>query len=145
MDDRGFESREGLGIFLFTNASRPALGPTQPPIQWVPGAPSLEVKRSRREADHSPPSSAEVKKAWSYNFTPQYAFMEWSSVNKKKITETNLPLRFTKMYIYYGFSRIVFIQSVQACKFQFSSVIFIISIPGLLIGSALWVLRLLFQ
>jgi hypothetical protein len=41
--------------------SRTALGPTQPPIQWVPGALSLGVKRPRREADHSPPSSAEVK------------------------------------------------------------------------------------
>jgi hypothetical protein len=37
------------------------LGPNQPPIQWVPGALSLEVKRPGREADHSPPSSAEVK------------------------------------------------------------------------------------
>jgi len=35
--------------------------PTQPPIQWVPGALSLEVKRPRYEADHSLPSSAEVK------------------------------------------------------------------------------------
>jgi hypothetical protein len=32
LDDRGFESRQGLGIFLFTTTSRPALGPTQPPI-----------------------------------------------------------------------------------------------------------------
>jgi hypothetical protein len=45
LDDRGFESREGLGIFLFTTASRLALGTTQPPIQWVPGALSLGVKR----------------------------------------------------------------------------------------------------
>jgi hypothetical protein len=51
----------GLGIFLFTTASRTALGPTQPPIQWVPGAISLGVKRPGREADHSPSSSAEVK------------------------------------------------------------------------------------
>jgi hypothetical protein len=46
---------------LNTTASRTALGPTQPPIQWVPGALSLVVKRPGREADHSPPSSAEVK------------------------------------------------------------------------------------
>jgi hypothetical protein len=37
MDDRGFESRYGLGIFFLTTASRPGLGPTQPPIQGVPG------------------------------------------------------------------------------------------------------------
>jgi len=41
--------------------SRLALGPTQPPIQWVPGALSLGVKQQGHEADHSPPSSAEVK------------------------------------------------------------------------------------
>jgi hypothetical protein len=57
----GFESRQGLGIFLFAAALRPLLGPTQPPIQWVPGALSLGVKRLGCEADHSPPSSAEVK------------------------------------------------------------------------------------
>jgi hypothetical protein len=38
-----------------------ALGPTQRPIQWVPGALSLVVKRPGREADHSSSSSAEVK------------------------------------------------------------------------------------
>jgi hypothetical protein len=51
----------GLGIFPFTIASRTALGPTQPPIQWVPAALSLGIKRPSSEADHSPPSSAEVK------------------------------------------------------------------------------------
>jgi hypothetical protein len=37
------------------------------------------VKRPGREADHSPPSSAEVKNAYRYTFTPQYAFMAWCS------------------------------------------------------------------
>jgi hypothetical protein len=37
LDHRGFESRQGVGILLFTTASRPALGPDQPPIQWVQG------------------------------------------------------------------------------------------------------------
>jgi hypothetical protein len=32
------------------------------------------------EADHSPPSSAEVKNAWSYTSTPQYVFMAWCLV-----------------------------------------------------------------
>jgi hypothetical protein len=35
----------GLGIFLIDTVSRPVLGPIQPPIQWVPGALSLGVKR----------------------------------------------------------------------------------------------------
>jgi hypothetical protein len=38
-----------------------ALGPIQSPIQWVPGALSLGVKRPGREANHSPPPSAKVK------------------------------------------------------------------------------------
>jgi hypothetical protein len=84
LDDRGFESRQGLGIILFTTASRPTLGPTQPPIQWVPGALSLGVKVSGREADHSPSSSAEVKNAWSYTSAPQYTFMAWCSVEKAR-------------------------------------------------------------
>jgi hypothetical protein len=46
---------------ILYSVSRPALGPTQPPIQRVPGALSLGVKRPGSEADHSPPSSAEVK------------------------------------------------------------------------------------
>jgi hypothetical protein len=63
LDDRGSRVRfpAGLGISLFTTASRTALGPNQPPIQWAPGALSLRVKRPEREVDHSPPSSAGVK------------------------------------------------------------------------------------
>jgi hypothetical protein len=55
---------------IFTTVSRTALGPTQPHIQWVIGALSLGVKRPGREADHSPPSTAEVKNAWSYTSAP---------------------------------------------------------------------------
>jgi hypothetical protein len=57
----GFDSRQ-CKIFLISTASTPTLGPTQPPIQWVPEALSLGVKRQVREADHSPQFSTEVKK-----------------------------------------------------------------------------------
>jgi hypothetical protein len=50
--------------FLFTTP-RPTLGPTQPPIQWVPG-----LKRQGSEADHSPPSSAEVKSSGAIPLLP---------------------------------------------------------------------------
>jgi len=46
-------------------------------IQWVPGAISQGVKRSEREADHPPPSSAEVKNAWSYTSAVPHVFMLW--------------------------------------------------------------------
>jgi hypothetical protein len=74
LDDRGFESRHGLRIFLLTTASRPFLRPTQSPIQCVPGALSIWIKPPGREIDHSPLSGAEVN-AWSYTSTPQYASM----------------------------------------------------------------------
>jgi hypothetical protein len=57
----GFDSWRRLGIFLFSTASRTALGPTQPPIQWVPRIRSLRVKRPEYEADNSSPTNAEVK------------------------------------------------------------------------------------
>jgi hypothetical protein len=61
--------------FLYSASSRPALGPTQPPIKWVPRAPSPGVKRQGREADHSPPTSAEVKEMLISTSTPPYVFM----------------------------------------------------------------------
>jgi hypothetical protein len=54
----GFSYQQGavMEFFVFATASRPAVGPAQPT-----GAFSPEVKRPVCEADHSPPSSAEVK------------------------------------------------------------------------------------
>jgi hypothetical protein len=46
--------------------SRLVLGPTQPCTLWILGAFSLEVKQLGHEADHSPQTSAEVKKMWIY-------------------------------------------------------------------------------
>jgi hypothetical protein len=61
LDDRGSIPVRGKRYFSTPQRPDRALGPTQPLIQRVPGALSPGVKRLRREADHSPPSSAEVK------------------------------------------------------------------------------------
>jgi hypothetical protein len=57
LDGPGIESRRGRD---FPHPFRPALRPTQPPVQWVPGLSRGKV-RPGRDADPSPPSSAEVK------------------------------------------------------------------------------------
>jgi len=57
LDGPGIESRWGRD---FPHLSRPALRPSQPPVQWVPGLSRGKV-RPGRDADPSPPSSAEVK------------------------------------------------------------------------------------
>jgi hypothetical protein len=43
----GFDPRQRQRIFPLTSASRPALGPAQPPVQWVPGALCPGVKGGR--------------------------------------------------------------------------------------------------
>jgi hypothetical protein len=62
-------------IFSSPFSSRSVLGFTQLPSQWVPVALPSGVKRQGREADHSPPTSAEVKRTWIYIFTTPYVFM----------------------------------------------------------------------
>jgi len=51
----------------------------------------LGVKQQGLEANHSPPSSAEVKIACSYTSTPQYAFMAWCSVKAQEQLYLTLP------------------------------------------------------
>jgi hypothetical protein len=72
MDDQDVKSSSPGRVknFIFSKSSKPVLGPTQSPIQWVPG-----IKRQGRDADHSPPTSDEVKKMWIYTSIPPYAFV----------------------------------------------------------------------
>jgi hypothetical protein len=43
---------------------------------------SPKVKWFGHEADHSPPSNAEVKNVWNYTSTPQYIFTAWCLVKQ---------------------------------------------------------------
>jgi hypothetical protein len=47
---------------------------TQPPVQWVPGALSQDVKVQWREPDHTPPSD-EIKKSGVIPHLPSYIFV----------------------------------------------------------------------
>jgi hypothetical protein len=63
--------------------------------------PSLGVKRPVHEADHSPPSSAEVKNAWSYTSTPPIRLH--SVVLSKKKHRDNFAFAFTLITFQYKF------------------------------------------
>ena len=60
LDIPGIESPGEGGWRDFPHLPRPALRPTQPPIQWVPGL-FPGAKRPGRGVDHSPLSSAKVE------------------------------------------------------------------------------------
>jgi hypothetical protein len=64
---RGFHSRQGLGSFLFANASRPALWPTCHSVKWEP-----ILKWPKSKADQAPPFSVQMKKACAFISTPPY-------------------------------------------------------------------------
>jgi len=68
----GFNFRSGQwwDLSLICTASRPALGFTQPPIQWVLGCLTPPVKRPGSEAEHSSPSNAEIKNEWRCTSSP---------------------------------------------------------------------------
>jgi hypothetical protein len=70
--------------------------PTQPPIQWVPGALSLRVKRPERETDLSSSSSVEDKNAWSCTFTSSIRLhgvvLSWSTGNRMWCVDMSVSL-----------------------------------------------------
>jgi hypothetical protein len=73
---RGRSSSRGrVKNFSLLQVFQTGSGVHPPPIQWVPGDLSPGIKQPGREADHSPRTSAEVKKMWIYTSTPPYAFM----------------------------------------------------------------------
>jgi hypothetical protein len=54
----------------------------------VPWDLSLGIKRTGCEADHSPPTSAEIKKTWIYTSTAPFAFMAYLKKCRDNFTFT---------------------------------------------------------
>jgi hypothetical protein len=86
LDGRGSRVRfpAGAGNFFFTTAvSRLALRP--PPSSYPVGTRGSFPggKAAREWTDHSPPSSADVKNAWSCTSTLPYVFTAWCLVKHR--------------------------------------------------------------
>jgi hypothetical protein len=97
LDDRGSRVRCPEGAENFSLYHRVQWGPpTSYPMGT--GALSLGMKRPGREADDSPPSSAEIKNAWSYTSTPPYVFMAWCVV-KHRNNSTSTYLLFSTLFL----------------------------------------------
>jgi hypothetical protein len=135
-DDRG-SIPGGGGNFLFDTASRLALGLTQPPIQWVPRTLPLEVKRPRREADHSPPYSDEIKESVDlYLHSPNtsswrdsqlkhrdtFTFYLWFSILDKEIQANVHKLFVTSVTAWYPWGTAV-VQVTGLAELQHNTVI----------------------
>jgi hypothetical protein len=81
LDDRAIEvnPRQGQRIFPLSSVSRPALGPTQPPVQWVPEVLSPGLKRGRGVALTTHPHLVpRCRMSRSYTPLPPSAFMACS-------------------------------------------------------------------
>jgi hypothetical protein len=70
-----------------------ALGPTHPPIQWVPETLYLGVKWPGHEADHSPSSNTEVKE-WVdlYFHSPKTPSWHGAQLEKKHSDNFTFPI-----------------------------------------------------
>jgi hypothetical protein len=76
----GFDSHQVLGIFPSPPRPERPWGPRSLLSNGYRRVLAPEVNRPGRETDHSPPSSAKFKNAWSYTSTPHYVFMTWCLV-----------------------------------------------------------------
>jgi hypothetical protein len=80
------------GVFLFFKSFRPTLELASPVFNGDRGIPpslgGRGDKRLRREADHSPPSSPQLKSDWRCSSSPLYGLMV--------CTATNLPFTLWK-------------------------------------------------
>jgi hypothetical protein len=67
----------GAEVFPFFTTSRPALGPTEPFVQWYLVLFLLGVRQLASETDHLPTTCAEFKNELRYASTPTFTFIDW--------------------------------------------------------------------
>jgi hypothetical protein len=76
LDDRGVGVWVPVGSRIFSSPTVQATSGVHPTSYTMgTGGSFLGVKQPGCEADHSPPTSAKVKKMWIYTSTPPYIFM----------------------------------------------------------------------
>lgn len=63
-----FNSNKGTRDFSLVHSVNASSEASYCPVQWVPELHSSCVQQPRCNADYSPPSSAESKNVWGYNF-----------------------------------------------------------------------------
>jgi hypothetical protein len=73
LDDRGVGDRVPVGSLHHVVQTGSGAHPAS--YTMGTGDSFSGVKRPGREADHSPPTNAEVKKMWIYTSTPPHGFM----------------------------------------------------------------------
>jgi hypothetical protein len=96
LDDRSSRVRLPAGAGNFSLLHRVQTGSGAHPASYPVGTRGSfpGVKWPGREVEDSPPSSAEVKNAWSYTSTPLYAFMAWWLVEHRDNVTFTLPSSF---------------------------------------------------
>jgi hypothetical protein len=76
LDNQGVGVQDPVGSRIFSSPRNPGRlwgHPVSYPTGT--GGLSLGIKRRGHDTDHSPPTSATVKKTWLYTSTPTYVFM----------------------------------------------------------------------
>jgi hypothetical protein len=100
LNDSGLETQQGQR-YVFSKSTRPALGPTQPPMPWVAGSlPGL--KRPGRDVHHSPPSTAEVNTLCIHSWRGQrqvYLFLNWGGGGRRVVIRIVKPRHYVNPFV----------------------------------------------
>jgi hypothetical protein len=77
-----------LSVCQSCKISKQAPGPTQPPVQWLSGTVSPEVKQPKYETEYWHSRSTGVKNSWSYTYILSYVFMTYTENTLRCFTKS---------------------------------------------------------